>query len=154
MGGPQEAILNQSFKPDPLLGGVRVLVVDDHPVVREVITELLEDFGASVIAVPGVPEALESLERERPNVVLSDIEMPGEDGYALIRKVRALPPDRGGQTPAAALTGLGSPADRARALQAGFHDHVAKPIDAGQLVRIVTTLAAKSQTTLGGPRAG
>jgi CheY-like chemotaxis protein len=143
VGGPQEAILNQSLRPDPLLGGMRVLVVDDHPVVREVITELLEDLGASVIAVPGVPEALESLERERPNVVLSDIEMPGEDGYALIRKVRALPPDRGGQTPAAALTGLGTPADRARALQAGFQDHMAKPIDARQLVRIVTSLAAK-----------
>jgi CheY-like chemotaxis protein len=135
--------MNQSAQLDPFLDGVRVLVVDDHPVVREVITELLEDFGARVIAVPGVPEALESLERERPNVVLSDIEMPGEDGYALIRKVRALPPDRGGQTPAAALTGLGTPADRARALQAGFQDHVAKPIDARQLVRIVTTLAAR-----------
>jgi CheY-like chemotaxis protein len=135
--------MNQSARPDPFLDGVRVLVVDDHPVVREVIAELLEDFGARVIAVPGVPEALESLERERPNVVLSDIEMPGEDGYALIRKVRALPPDRGGQTPAAALTGLGTPADRARALQAGFQGHVAKPIDAGQLVRIVTALAAK-----------
>lgn len=142
-GAPREAILNQSLKPDPLLDGVRVLVVDDHPVVREVIAELLEDFGARVTAVSGVPEALESLERERPNVMLSDIEMPGEDGYALIRKVRALPPDRGGQTPAAALTGLGTSADRARALQAGFQDHVAKPVDAGQLVRIVTILAAK-----------
>ena len=141
-GAPREAILSQSLGPDPLLNGVRVLVVDDHPVVREVIAELLQDFGASVTAVPGVPEALESLERVRPNVVLSDIEMPGEDGYALIRKLRALPPDRGGQTPAAALTGLGTPADRARALQAGFQDHVAKPIDAGQLLRIVTTLAA------------
>jgi CheY-like chemotaxis protein len=75
--------------------------------------------------------------------VLSDIEMPGEDGYALIRKVRALPPDRGGRTPAAAITGLDTPADRARALQAGYQDHVAKPIDASQLVRIVTTLAAR-----------
>ena len=135
--------MNQSLIPDPLLDGERVLVVDDHAGVREVITELLEDFGARVIAVPGVREALESLERERPNVVLSDIEMPGEDGYALIRKVRALPPDRGGQTPAAALTGLSTPADRTRALQAGFQDHMAKPVDARQLVRIVTTLAAK-----------
>jgi CheY-like chemotaxis protein len=121
-----------------------VLVVDDHPVVREVIAELLEDFGARVTAVPGVPEALESLERERPNVVLSDIEMPGEDGYALIRKVRALPPDRGGQTPAAALTGLATPDDRARVLRAGFQDYATKPIDTGQLLRIVTALAAKS----------
>jgi CheY-like chemotaxis protein len=92
------------------------------------------------------------LERERPNVVLSDIEMPGEDGYALIRKVRALPPDRGGRTPAAAVTGLDTPADRARALQAGFQEHVAKPIDASQLVRIVTTLAAWGWAGLGAPQ--
>ena len=135
--------MNQSVRPDPVLDGVRVLVVEDHAVVREVITLLLEDSVARVTAVPGVPEALEALGRERPNVVLSDIEMPSEDGYALIRKVRALPPDRGGQTPAAALTGLSTPADRARALQAGFQDHVAKPVDARQLVTIVTTLAAK-----------
>jgi CheY-like chemotaxis protein len=135
--------MNQSLGPGPLLDGVRVLVVDDHPVVREVIAELLKDFGASVTAVPGVPEALESLERERPTVMLADIELPGEDGYALIRKVRALSPDRGGQTPAAALTGLATPEDRARALRAGFHDHAAKPIDTGQLVRLVTTLAAR-----------
>jgi len=134
--------MNQSVRPDPVLDGVRVLVVEDHAVVREVITLLLEDSGARVTAVPGVPEALEALGRERPNVVLSDIEMPGEDGYALIRKVRALPPDRGGQTPAAALTGLSAPADRPRALRAGFQDHVAKPVDARQLVRIATTLAA------------
>ena len=136
--------MNQSVRPDPVLDGVRVLVVEDHAVVREVITLLLKDSGARVIAVPGVPEALESLERERPNVVLSDIEMPGEDGYALIRKVRALPPDRGGQTPAVALTGLISTvADRARVLRAGFQDHAAKPVDARRLVTIVTTLAAK-----------
>jgi len=135
--------MNQSVRPDPVLDGVRVLVVEDHAVVREVITLLLKDSGARVTAVPGVPEALEALGREHPNVMLSDIEMPGENGYALIRKVRALPPDRGGQTPAAALTGLSTPADRARALQAGFQGHVAKPIDAGQLVRIVTALAAQ-----------
>jgi len=123
---------------------MRVLVVDDQPVVREVIAEMLEEFGATVTAVPGVSDALESLERERPNVVLSDIQMPGEDGYALIRKVRALPPDRGGQTPAAALTGLATPEDRERALRAGFQDHAAKPIEAGQLVRLVTSLAAGS----------
>lgn len=144
--------MGQSVRPEPVLDGVRVLVVEDHPIVREVITLLLEDFGARVTAVPGVPEALEALQRERPNVVLSDIEMPGEDGYALIRKVRALPPDRGGQTPAAALTGLTGPEDRARALQAGFHDHVAKPVDARQLVTLVTTLAARGPTGLGAPR--
>lgn len=142
-GGSRCVAVTQARRPEALLEGVRVLVVDDHPAVRVVITTLLEDFGAKVVAVPGVPEALESLERERPNVVLSDIEMPGEDGYALIRKVRALPPDRGGRTPVAALTGLSTPADRARTLQAGFQEHVTKPVDARALVTLVTTLAAR-----------
>ena len=122
---------------------MRVLLVDDYPAVREVITRLLEGYGARVTAVPGVPEALEALGREQPNVVLSDIEMPGEDGYALIRKVRALPPDRGGATPAAALTKSTTAADRDRALQAGFQDHVVKPVNARHLVEIVTALAAR-----------
>jgi CheY-like chemotaxis protein len=126
------------------LRGVRVLVVDDHPVVRQALTMVLEEWGAQVTAVPGVPEALEALGRERPNVVLSDIEMPGEDGYTLIRKVRALPPDRGGRTPAAALTGLSTEEDRARVLEAGFQYHVSKPVDARRLVEIVTTLAASA----------
>ena len=126
------------------LVGVRVLLMEDHSAVREVITGLLETSGARVTAVPGVPEALEALGRERPNVVLSSIARPGEDGYALIRKVRALPPDRGGQTPAAALTGLSTGEDRARVLRAGFQYHVAKPVDAQRLVAIVATLAAQS----------
>jgi CheY-like chemotaxis protein len=134
--------MGQTARCDAALEGVRVLLVDDHAVVRHAITLLLEDWGAKVTAVPGVPEALEALGRERPNVVLSDIQMPGEDGYALIRKVRALPADRGGQTPAAALTGLTTAEDRARVLEAGFQYHVAKPIDARRLVEIVTTLAA------------
>jgi len=136
--------MGQPARREWALEGVRVLVVDDHPVVREVLTMVLEDWGARVTAVPGVPEALEALGRERPNVVLSDIQMPGEDGYALIRKVRALPPDRGGQTPAAALTGLTTEADRVRVLEAGFQYHVAKPVDARRLVEVVTTLAASA----------
>ena len=134
--------MGQRARRDAALEGVRVLLVDDHAVVRHAITLLLEDWGAKVTAVPGVPEALEALGRERPNVVLSDIQMPGEDGYALIRKIRALPADRGGQTPAAALTGLTTAEDRARVLEAGFQYHVAKPVDARRLVEIVTTLAA------------
>jgi CheY-like chemotaxis protein len=135
--------MHPSVGPAPFFDGMRVLVVDDHAAVREVVSELLEHLGARVIAVPGVPEALEALERERPNLVLSDIQMPGEDGYALIRKVRALPSDRGGQTPVVALTGLSTPADRTAALQAGFQDHMAKPVDMGKLVTVVTTVAAR-----------
>ncbi len=134
--------MRQSPRRESALEGVRVLLVDDHAVVRHAITRLLEDWGAKVTAVPGVPEALDALGRERPNVVLSDIQMPGEDGYALIREVRSLPPDRGGRIPVAALTGLTTEADRARMLEAGFQYHVAKPVDARQLVEVVTTLAA------------
>src|SRR5688572_8931395 len=97
------------------LDGVRVLLVDDHPVVREVIARLLEEHGARVTAVPGAPETFEAFRREIPDVLLSNIVMPGEDGYELIRTVRALPADRGGLTPAVALTGLSTSADRARA---------------------------------------
>jgi CheY-like chemotaxis protein len=129
---------------DTPLDGVRVLLVEDHAVVREVIGRLLVEFGAAVTATAGVAEALEAFERERPDVVLSDIEMPDEDGYALIRKLRALPRNRGGQTPVAGLTGLSTAEDRARVLQAGFQYYVAKPVDARMLVSVVATLAAGS----------
>jgi CheY-like chemotaxis protein len=125
------------------LAGVRVLLVEDHPVVRDVISRLLVDFGAGVTATAEVAEALEAFERERPDVVLSDIDMVDEDGYALIRKLRALPRDRGGQTPVAGLTGLSSVEDRARVLQAGFQCYVAKPVDARMLVSVVASLAAR-----------
>ena len=128
------------------LDGVRVLVVEDHELVREVISRLLVEFGAAVTAAGGVAAALEALERAQPDGVLSDIKMADEDGYALIRRLRALPPDRGGQTPAAGLTGLITAKGRARVLQAGFQCYVAKPVDARTLVSIVAALAAKSRT--------
>jgi CheY-like chemotaxis protein len=137
--------MTQMAESDSPLGGVRVLLVEDHEAAREVISRLLAEYGAEVTATAGVAEALRAFERERSDVVLSDIEMPGEDGYALIRKLRALPLDRGGQTPAAALTGLSTFEDRARVLQAGFQYHVAKPVDARTLVSVVATLAARSE---------
>lgn len=136
--------MGQLVGHDSPLGGVRVLLVEDHAVVREVISRLLVEFGAAVTAAGGVAEALEAFERERPDVVLSDISMADEDGYALIRKLRALPWDRGGQTPAAGLTGLCAVQDRARVLQAGFQYYVAKPVDALMLVSVVAILAARN----------
>ena len=136
--------MGRSIQGESLLNGVHVLLVDDHAVARRVISQLLVEYGAMVTVTPGVAEALEAFGRERPDVVLSDIEMPGEDGYALIRKLRALPRERGGQTPAAGLTGLSSVEDRARVLQAGFQYHVAKPVDARALVSVVATLAARN----------
>lgn len=119
------------------------MLVDDHPAVRGVITLLLERFGAMVTAVSGVPQALEALERERPDVLITDVEMPGEDGYVLIRKVRALRPERGGAIPAVALTGLYSAEDRARLLRAGFQYNVPKPVEARRLTAVVAMLAVK-----------
>ena len=127
----------------PHLHGVRVLVVDDMPYVRDVVTEILERDGATVTAVGTAEEALEVLQRERPNVLLSDLSMPGKGGYWLIGQVRALPPERGGTTPAAALTAYTGPEHRASVLRAGFQYHVAKPVSMQELIGVVAILALK-----------
>ena len=125
------------------LHGVRVLVVDDMRYVREVVTEILERAGAIVTAVGTAEEALEVLQRERPTVLLSDLSMPGKGGYWLIGQVRALPPERGGTTPAAALTAYTGPEHRASVLRAGFQYHVAKPVSMQELIGVVAILALK-----------
>ena len=89
------------------------------------------------------PEALNVLREWRPDVLVSDIEMPGEDGYALIRKVRALDPSEGGRTPAVALTAYGRTQDRIRSLAAGYSMHVPKPVDPGELTAIIASVAAR-----------
>jgi len=127
----------------PHLHGVRVLVVDDMLDVRDVVTEILERGGAVVTAVGTAEEALEVLQRERPNVLLSDLSMPGKGGYWLIGQVRALPPERGGTTPAAALTAYTGPEHRASVLRAGFQYHVAKPVSMQELLGVVAILALK-----------
>src|SRR6266850_2273640 len=125
------------------LDGVRVLVVDDAPYVRDVVTEILEQDGAVVTAVDSAHKALEVLQRERPNVLLSDLSMPDRGGYWLIGQVRALPPEHGGATPAAAFTALNGPEHRASILRAGFQYHVEKPVGARELVGVVAILALK-----------
>src|SRR2546421_13126431 len=104
---------------DRSLAKVHVLVVDDSPAMRALLTEMLECAGATVTATETAEHALELLEQLRPDVLLSDLEMPAKDGAWLVGQVRALPPDRGGLTPAACLTGRGSPEDRAHVLGAG-----------------------------------
>jgi CheY-like chemotaxis protein len=115
------------------LDGVRVLVVDDAPYVRDVVTDILEQDGAVVTAADTAEKALEILQRERPNVLLSDLTMPGKGGYWLIGQVRALPPERGGATPAAAFTAYTSPAHRAGATLAGTR--VPRGVDAAASMR-------------------
>lgn len=129
----------------PRLDGVRVLVVDDARAVRDVVTHILSQDGAKVTAVGSAEEALAALQGERPDVLLSDLAMPGKGGYWLIGQVRALPPERGGVTPAAALTAFSGPEHRASVLRAGFQLHVEKPIGLDALVEVVAILALKER---------
>jgi CheY-like chemotaxis protein len=123
------------------LRDIRVLVVDDEPDSRETLRQILEHCNAEVETVASAAEAVRKLEAWRPDVLLSDIGMPGEDGYELIRRVRELPPERGGRTPAAALTAFARGEDRRRALRAGFQMHLAKPVEIQELATVVASLA-------------
>ena len=127
----------------PRLDGVRVLVVDDTSYVLSVVTAILQQDGATVTAVGTAEEALATLQVKRPDVLLSDLAMPGHGGYWLIGQVRALPPGLGGATPAAALTAFAGPEHRASILRAGFQYHIEKPVGAKALVGIVAILALK-----------
>jgi CheY-like chemotaxis protein len=130
--------VQQKSQDLPSLIAVRVLVVDDSP------SEILQRNGATVTATGTAEEALRLLEEVRPHVLLSDLEMPQKDGYWLIGKVRALPPERGGSTPAACLTGRIAAEDRARVLRAGFQYHIPKPIEMRTMLGIVALLALKA----------
>jgi CheY-like chemotaxis protein len=125
----------------PRLDGVRVLVVDDVPTVLTTVRDLLQWNGATVTAVGSAEDALDALQRERPCVLLSDLSMPGKGGYWLIGQVRALPAERGGATPAAALTAYAGEPHRTSVLRAGFQCHVEKPVRVEELVGVVGTLA-------------
>jgi CheY-like chemotaxis protein len=123
------------------LKGITVLVVDDDDDGRELVVETLAAHGAYVAALDSPLDALRELERLHPDVLVSDIAMPEIDGYQLLRKVRALPPERGGQTPALALTAHASESVSERALGSGFHRHLSKPIDVHAFVDTVAELA-------------
>jgi CheY-like chemotaxis protein len=120
----------------PRLDGVRVLVVDDEPDARTLIGTVLGQCGAEVATVPSAAAALAALQRDAFDVLLSDISMPQEDGYQLIRKVRAVRPS----LPAAAVTAFARAEDRDAALAAGFQLHVAKPVEPAALARAVESL--------------
>ena len=121
------------------LAGVSVLLVDDEADARELFTTLLEQSGARVTAVSSGAEALAALAESPPDVLVSDIEMPEESGYDLIRRLRNLPPERGGRIPAVALTAYARSEDRMRALRAGFQIHVSKPVLPAELVAVVSS---------------
>jgi CheY-like chemotaxis protein len=128
------------------LDGVRVLVVEDDKATLEMLRFALADAGAEVIPASSPREALQTLDRRLPHVLISDLAMPGEDGFDLIARVRGRPPERGGKIPAVALSAYARPEDSARARAAGFQLHLCKPIDPDALVDVVAELAGKLQS--------
>jgi signal transduction histidine kinase len=126
-----------------LLAGLRVVVADDQEDSRELIEFLLRQQGAVVTAAASAAEAFEAVRTRPPDVLLSDIEMPDENGYAFIKRVRALSPEDGGLVPAAAMTAHGSREDRDRAIAAGFQRHLAKPFQPGDLFALIGELAGR-----------
>ena len=129
------------------LAGVTVLVVDDEADARALVGRLLLDRQATVHTAASAAEALELVRVERPDVLVSDVGMPGEDGYSLIRRVRALGPGQGGGVPALALTAYARAEDRVRAVLAGFQMHVAKPVEPAELLTMVASLAGRTGAT-------
>jgi CheY-like chemotaxis protein len=124
------------------LDGVKVLVVDDEPDARELIRRLLADCSADVVTAASAREALDLMASAHPDVLVSDIGMPGDDGYELIRRVR-MRGDRVSRLPAIALTAMSRLQDRTQALLAGYQIHLAKPVDARELLVTVATLARR-----------
>jgi CheY-like chemotaxis protein len=126
------------------LRGLRVLVVDDDRDSLDLVHTILAGLGAETRECASASEGLEIVQEWRPHVLISDIEMPGEDGYTFIRKVRALDFTKGGRTPALALTAYGRVEDRLRTLSAGYNMHASKPVDPAELGVIVASLAGRS----------
>jgi CheY-like chemotaxis protein/two-component sensor histidine kinase len=125
------------------LDGVHVLLVEDDDDSRKLLGTMLRRYGARVTSTKSAAEALEVFEGELPDVMISDIGMPDQDGYELIRKLRTLPVEKGGATPAIALTGYASRKDRERALSSGYQQHMAKPIEQVDMIRAIAALIGR-----------
>jgi signal transduction histidine kinase/DNA-binding response OmpR family regulator len=134
---------HQSFNLSPVLDGLRILVVDDEADSRELITAVLAQCGAQVKDCETASEALDALQAWGPDLLISDIGMPDEDGYSLIKRVRELDEQQRGKIPAIALTAYASPEDRIRALSAGFQMHLAKPLEPEELVTAIASVAGR-----------
>ena len=135
---------SESLLHTPDLKGIKVMVVDDEADAIGLVKRMMEDCGATVTACTSGTECLDCIAKLRPNVVIMDIGMPEMDGYMLIGKLRALSPEQGGRTPAVALTAFVRSEDRRQAMLAGFDVHVAKPVEPGELVAVVSRLARRN----------
>jgi len=149
LGYPSPSIGREPAQSDARLpAGLKVLLVDDEEDSREAMRRILQQNGMLVTTASSARVAFELIERLEPDILLSDIAMPGEDGLSLIRRVRLLPLDRGGRIPAAAISAYAGIEDRRKALLAGFHYHIPKPVDAAHLLAVIAAMARKSE----GPR--
>jgi CheY-like chemotaxis protein/anti-sigma regulatory factor (Ser/Thr protein kinase) len=149
-GTPKAESKSSPLTPEPSpLTGIRVLVVDDDADSREFFAFVLEQLGAQVSTVTSAGEAIATLERLQPNILLSDIGMPDMDGYMLMRQIRAMPPEQGGQILAIALTAYAGEIDRQQALAAGFQHHLAKPVEPNELLKVILKLLSSSQVSKG-----
>jgi CheY-like chemotaxis protein len=146
MGERQLSLSEISVEGSNMLSGLQVMLVDDEPDVRELLTTVIEGAGANVIAVGSAQEAIEVLEQSQPDVLVSDIAMPQEDGYTLIRKVRDRETAQGGCLPAVALTAYVREEDCQQAIDSGFQIHMSKPVVPTQLVVAVANLAGRVLT--------
>jgi len=130
------------------LDGIRALVVDDDPDARDLVATLLRQYGAQVTTAASAPEAFGCIKSSdpsaRPEILISDIGMPEEDGYSLIESIRRLAPEEGGSIPAIALTAYGRASDRIRALSAGFQTHMPKPVEPAELVMVIYSLTGRA----------
>jgi len=126
------------------LDGLKILVVDDEADTRELLKEGLEFCGATVSVAGSAAEAVEAVMAKTPDILISDIGMPGVDGYDLIRQIRRLPAANGGKVPAIALTAYTRTEDRLQALRAGYDMHVPKPVELAELVAVAATVVRRS----------
>ena len=140
---PRDSSLSLGGSDHPSLEGLSVLVVEDEADSRDLIAQLLQSCGAHVAAAGNGPAALDAMRTARFDLMLSDIGLPEMDGYELIARVRALPAEQGGKTPAIAVTAFARTEDRTRALRAGYQSHIAKPLEPTELTAMVASLAGR-----------
>lgn len=125
------------------LAGLKVLVVDDDPDSRDLVAFLLQEYGIEVIVLASAVEVLKTLASTQPDILLCDIGMPDMDGYMLMRQIRSLPPEQGGQIPAIALTAYAGESNQKQALKAGFQWHLAKPVEPMDVISVIVKLTKK-----------
>lgn len=135
-----QAEFSQKTEDKDSLRGLRLLLVEDDDDSREMLKVMFQQHEADITVVASSAEAIKAFEQNKPDILISDVGLPGEDGYTLIRKIRQLAPEQGGHIPAIALTGYASLQDRARAIEVGYQEHIAKPVDIDYLLELVKSL--------------